>query len=722
MEETKIKTKKDNKSFLNKRLGFFVLAVVLFWIKTYAAYQIEFSLGVVGIIQQFLLLINPLPLAIVLFSMVLYFSKPKKYYSTLMIMYFLLSLLLYANLLYYREFTDFLTIGTVMSVKNNAGGLGASSLALMKVYDVIYWIDFIFLTYLLLAKRVKIDSSIFKKRNAVAVTMMGLTLFAGNLSLAESDRPQLLLRTFDRNYLIKYLGVNFYTGYDVVKTAQSSQIKASADESDMVEVQEYVNKHHAEPNPELFGIARDRNIYYISLESLQEFMIDYELEDETGVSHEVLPFINSLFHDDSSYSFTNVFHQVGQGKTSDAEMLLENSLFGSAQGGAFTQMGSSNTFHSTSKVLEAELGYTSAVFHGNIGSFWNRINTYQSFGVDYFFDAEYYNMDPENTLEYGLKDKLFFAESAQYLEQLPQPFYTKWLTVSNHFPYPLDDANREIPAATTGDDTIDNYFVTANYMDRALEEFFNYLKSAGLYENSLFVLYGDHYGISNLRNQTLAPLLGEDPDKWTAYENTMIQRVPLIFHIPGLTNGEVLETFGGQIDIMPTVLHLLGVETHDYMMMGSDLFSDEHEDWVTFRNGTVVADDLTVVGSNIYRTDTGQLIANPLPHTEERANELRNKAQEQLSASDDILVKDLLRFYTPEKMVHSENTPYLYTNQMHAPESPSQQPELSKTSLLYKNNNQSTVPLYETDAPEFDHLEENLDENNEDSSNEAVEE
>ena len=68
-------------------------------------------------------------------------------------------------------------------------------------------------------------------------------------------------------------------------------------------------------------------------------LVNYKLKDENGVEHEVTPFINSLYNSKSTFSFDNFFHQVGQGKTSDAETLLENSLFGLDQGSLFTQVG-----------------------------------------------------------------------------------------------------------------------------------------------------------------------------------------------------------------------------------------------------------------------------------------------------------------------------------------------------------------------------------------------
>ncbi|MCS4559023.1 sulfatase-like hydrolase/transferase, partial [Shewanella sp. C32] len=75
-------------------------------------------------------------------------------------------------------------------------------------------------------------------------------------------------------------------------------------------------------------------------------------------------------------------------------------------------------------------GYTTAAFHGDVASFWNRDNTYKSWGYDYFFSKPYFK-DADNAnynIGYGMKDKIFLQDSAKYLEQLPQPFYSKIIT------------------------------------------------------------------------------------------------------------------------------------------------------------------------------------------------------------------------------------------------------------------------------------------------------
>lgn len=359
---------------------------------------------------------------------------------------------------------------------------------------------------------------------------------------------------------------------------------------------------------------------------------------------------------------------------------------------------------SSPQILRDNGNYTSAVFHGNVGSFWNRDNTYKSFGFNYFFDASYYDVSDGNTLEYGLKDKLLFQESTQYLEQLPQPFYAKFLTVTNHFPYPLDDDNVEFPRATTGDSTIDGYFATAHYLDQSVKEFFDYLKASGLYDNSMIVLYGDHYGISNSRNPSLAPLLGKTSEEWTDYDNALVQRVPFMYHIPGQTNGGIKSEFGGQIDVLPTLLHLLGVDTTNedgFIQFGTDLTSPEHDQTVAFRNGSFVTPKYTVMGTKIYDTKTGALITDPSEEVLAEVEVLRTGVEKQLNLSDSIINSDLLRYYTPANFTPVDPTVFNYKNQVDQLKEAAKKLGDENTSLINQKDGQSTVELYKTDAPEL---------------------
>lgn len=640
------------KQIINTRYGFISLLLCLIWIKTIIAYIFEFNLGVEGVLQYIILLINPIASTLLLLSLAMYVKNTKRFYITSMIIYLGTLLLLFSNIIYYREFTDFITINTMLGAGKVASGLGESALRLFRIYDPLYILDIFLITALLTKKVIKMDDTVIKGRLAFATSLFAMAFFAMNLTLAEISRPELLTRTFSRDYLVKYLGLNAFTVYDGIQTYNSSQIRAEASENDIVEVEEYVSSHHAKENDNMFGIAKGKNVIYIHLESTQQFLIDYKLKDENGVEHEVMPFINSLYHNKATYSFDNFFHQVKAGKTSDAETLMDNSLFGLNQGALFTQLGGKNTFESAPTILKQE-GYTSAVFHGNGGNFWNRNETYKNFGYDYFFDSSYYDVNSENSFQYGLHDKPFVEQSKQYLDKLKQPFNIKMLAVSNHYPY-SEIKDNDFPMASTNDETINGYFATANYLDQAVKEFFDYLKESGLYENSMIVLYGDHYGISNSRNKELASLVGKDSSTWTNYDNAQLQRVPYMIHIPGETNGFVSHEFGGQVDSLPTVLHLLGIKTDNKLLLGQDLFSKDRDGVVAFRDGDFMSKEFTYYGGTIYDNKTSLQALELSEEQNDLFNKQKERANSQLSTSDKINNGDLFRFFTKSNLTHPD--------------------------------------------------------------------
>ena len=633
-------------TFISKYSSLYFLAVFMLWIKTYITQVTQFNLGVEGFLQQFLLILNPLGSAL-LFLGFSFIFKGRRKYTLLVVIYALMSILLYANTVYYRFFSDFITLPTITQTQN-FGDLGGSVISLLKPYDILFFVDVFLLIYLCLSKKTQKNNSRIGYKKAIAGIAFVIAISALNLGLANIDRPQLLSRGFDRNYIVKYLGVYNYTIYDATETIKASSQRVLADSDDMTEVINYTKSNYAESNPEYFGTAKGMNVIYIHLESFQNFLMNYKLNGE-----EVTPFLNSLIKDPNTLSFDNFFHQTAQGKTSDAEFMLENSLFGLPQGSAFITKGQ-NAYQAAPAILK-ESGYTSAVFHGNNGTFWNRSEIYKSFGYEHFFDADYYDTTSEEDMaEYGLLDKPFFEQSLDYINALPQPFYSKLITVGNHYPYKMDQDLTTIDKADTGDASVDDYFQTARYADEAIEEFIGELQNSGLYDNSMLVFYGDHYGISENHNKAMEQIIGKEI---TPYESTNLQRVPLIIHVPGMQGG-VNHTYGGQIDLLPTLLHLLGVDSQKYVQFGTDLLSKEHNSLVTFRNGDYASPTVYSINEKFYDATTGLLLddANQL----EKANEYKNEVENKLQLSDKVVNGDLLRFYTPEGFTRIDPSQYNY--------------------------------------------------------------
>lgn len=685
---------------VNTRIGFFALLVFLFWIKTLIAYFTDFKLGAQGLVQYLIVLINPLGATLLLFGLAFYFKRSRFFYPVLMGIDIANTLLLYLNVIYYREFTDFMTIATMTGYSKVNQGLSGSSLALTNLHDVFYWLDIVVILLLMLFRKIKFDPRAFSHRLAFAFTSVSLVVCGLNLMVAEMDRPQLLGRTFDRVYIVKYLGLDAFTGYDLVKSEHVSQMRKSATKSQLKTVEKFTKEHYAAPNKKLFGIAKGRNVIVIHLESFQQFLIDKKINGQ-----EVTPFLNSLYHGQDTYAFSNFFNQVGQGKTSDAENMLETSTYGLSQGSLFATLGNDNTFQAAPAILKQRAGYTSAVFHGNVASFWNRNNVYKNLGYQYFFDASYFDTSGDKATGYGLKDKLLFADSIKYLQHLQQPFYVKYLTVTNHFPFDLDDEDKDSNFTTTntGSSTVDNYFVTAHYLDQSLQEFFSYLDKTGLAKKSIIMIYGDHYGISNSENKNLASVLGKNADDWTDFDNVQMQRVPLMFVIPGSGgHGGIYSTYGGEIDVLPTLLHLLGISTKRYIQFGTDLFSSQHDQVVALRNQDFVTPKYTSISGKIYLNSTGKLAK----LTKQEKKQLRadqKKVSEELALSDSLNEKNLLRFYHPKGFKTVNPKDYNYANGLKKEKKIEKSKGIQSTSIFSKNNDKTTTDSYSTNAPEQGH-------------------
>lgn len=692
-------------NFMSTRLGFVLTLLLLYWFKTMWAYTVDFNLDIQGSYQTFLAVINPLPISLLLIGLALYVKRTKLFYSLAFGIYLLLFVWLISNSIYYREFTDFVTVNTMLASSKVSAGLGAAALELFRPWDVIYILDFPILAFFFLKKWVRMDNRPFNKRASFAVTSLSAMLFSANLFLAEIDRPELLTRGFSNYYVVRALGLPAFLGYSANQTYAANKERSKASEADLKPVEEYIQQHYAKPNPEYFGMAKGRNVIYIHLESFQQFLIDYKL-NVNDKEYEVTPFLNSLYHSNETFAFSNVFNQVKAGKTSDAETMIETGLFGLNQGSFMVNYGGTNTQQAAPFILSKNGYNSSAVFHGNAGSFWNRNTAYKQWGYNYFFDASYFTkQNSSNSFQYGLNDKYMLRDSIKYLERLQQPFYTKFITVSNHYPYTTSLSGDDLgfPLAKTQDETINGYFATANYLDSSIKAFFDYLKGSGLYKNSIIVLYGDHYGISNSRNPSLAPLLDKNSETWSSYDNAMLQRVPYMVVIPGMDKGRIIDTYGGEIDMLPTLEHLLGIDSQKFLQVGQDMLSPDHNQIVAFRSANYfVTPEYTSYSGRTYYTKTGDEITNPDDKTKADLDKIREAANLQLKISDSIQTGDLLRFFKGDDLGKVNPDDYSYTNSFKALKKIEKEKGDKSTSLYHQRGDKSSVDLFK--APSYKEL------------------
>src|SRR5699024_3914640 len=128
----------------------------------------------------------------------------------------------------------------------------------------------------------------------------------------------------------------------------------------------------------------------------------------------------------------------------------------------------------------------------------------------------------------------------------------------------------------------------------------------------------------------------------TPYKYAELQRVPFMIKVPGMEGKGTVSEYAGQVDVMPTLLHLLGIDNQEYINFGTDLFSEDHDDLVALRDGDFFNEHYAMIKGVYYDNNTGEEI-----EPNDKLEALKEKVEHELNLSDKVLQGDLLRFYEP---------------------------------------------------------------------------
>ncbi|MDQ0272220.1 LTA synthase family protein [Cytobacillus purgationiresistens] len=598
-----------------------LLALLCMWVKTVAVSFVGFELPAHSLADALVMLINPIGSLLLLIGASVFLTKTVNM-KWLLFSMLLLTGLIYGDLLYYRFYIDYVTVSILFQFKN-VGGIGPSTFELMSSWDLLLFADILIIAWA--SRKTTMPRETVSRRTKGLYFSISATILIINAAIGLIHSPHLFTASYNREQMVKAIGPFNYHLYDIATGVRPSIDRAMATHLDTGKIVEYISEKD-EKKTELFGIAKGKNIVMISMESTQNFVINQKVGGK-----EITPFLNGLIKE--SFYFDQVYDQTAQGKTSDSEFMIDTSLYPLSGGSVFVRR-PDNVFNSLQQLLKEEGGYYSAAFHGNDASFWNREQMYESLGYNRFFSKKDYQVTDDNSINYGIKDIPFFEQTVTHMSDLPSPYFAKLITLTNHFPFLLDEDEQFISMANTGDGVVNRYVTTVRYQDEAIKQLFDQLKSDGMYENTIFILYGDHYGISEKYETALTDFLENEE---SPINHTLYKQVPVIIHIPGLA-GETISTPGGEVDIRPTLLHLLGIESENLMSFGHNLLTRSNRHPVVFRDGSFVNDKYVMQNNICYKKATGEAI--PESECEKSAEIVRDE----LRLSDEIIYGDLLRF------------------------------------------------------------------------------
>ena len=355
------------------------------------------------------------------------------------------------------------------------------------------------------------------------------------------------------------------------------------------------------------NIFNGKNVIVIHAESLQTFVIDRKFEGK-----EVSPFFNNLVKE--SIYFDNFYSQVGVGTSSDAEFTFSTSLMPSNSGTVFVNY-FDREYNSIQKMFK-ENGYYTFSMHANTGDFWNRATMHENLGYDKFYSKSSFDID--ETIGLGLSDKSFFRQCISKIKKINEkqkkPFYGTLITLTNHTPWSDLKLMDEYPTTMTVDidgksvtrdylngTTMGDYFRSVHYMDQAFKELFDGLDEAGVLDNTVVVIYGDHDARISKKNYNIlynydpyTDSVKEEGDEgyidYNEYEYQLDRNVPFIIWTKDKKYKKKISTPAGMIDVLPTLTNMFGVGVNKFQL-GHDLMSVK-DNTVVFTNGSYLTDKI----------------------------------------------------------------------------------------------------------------------------------
>ena len=223
--------------------------------------------------------------------------------------------------------------------------------------------------------------------------------------------------------------------------------------------------------------------------------------------------------------------------------------------------------------LLKEQGYRTVFFQSSTENFENFSDHAKTFGYEEYYPLE--SMDTkgfEQSNYFGYEDDIMLKPSEEWLkEHGDRPFVATYLTGTGHHEY--------LPPARYGledfsdDDKLNRYLNCIRYQDFFLKNLLDQYRELGLYENTVFVIYGDHGEGFGEHGR----YVHED----NPYEESL--RVPLVIHAPGwFNNGQRVEGLSNLTDVLPTVLDLLGYQVENGEYPGYSLLRPLPEDRTLF--------------------------------------------------------------------------------------------------------------------------------------------
>ena len=660
---------KDTKVFLKHNVLFITYVIVclidgcllrFFTVKNYTAISpILADFSVVLIIGAFGYLLNK--------------KNRFKYYMFWTIVFTAVCVINSAYYTNYASFTSFSLLATSMQIFGVSDALNT----IVEIKDFSYILAIVIM--LLMRKYYKYtsfyDNVKSKKTGRIVclkILVVGFIFVGFFMSTVTGTDISRLYKQWNREYVVMKFGIYTYQGNDLIASLRPQISPLFGYDKAAKEVREYYKEYPSEQKQnEYTDKYKGKNIIVIHAESIQNFLLDTEIN---GV--QIAPNIKRL--SEEGLYFSNFYAQESVGTSSDSEFTFSTSLLPATNGTVFVSYWN-REYTSIQKLLNKE-GYYTFSMHANKGNFWNREVMHEQLGYKKFYNyTTDYEIKDENIIGLGLNDKEFFTQSVEKLKKINSQ-HEKWyglsIMLTNHTPFTglegedtLDltyhyqkttsEGQQEVINDYLKNKTLGNYLKTAHYADEAIGQYISQLDQAGLLENAIVVIYGDHDAkikrseydyYYNYNPETDSKYDKNDPNykEYTKYDYEVNRKVPFIIWTKYNQEQKEIKEVMGMYDILPTLGNMIGI--HSDYALGHDIFSID-ENFVVFPNGNFITNKMYYDS----QSDEGILLDESSPISSDYIEKYATRAEREVAVSNDIIVHDLIKKIAESDKVLKEN-------------------------------------------------------------------
>lgn len=373
------------------------------------------------------------------------------------------------------------------------------------------------------------------------------------------------------NAFINSIGLNaiFTTFYDLQTKSIPANKKIPLAESTAV-IRDEINYRGAEflntPYPLLRKTTGDKqgkapNVVIVLLESWSAKFIKPISPDGKVDGKEVTPYFNKLLKE--GVFFTKFF--ATGGRTTNGLLAALNGI-PDRPGTSSLHSQSSGANQGNLALVLKQLDYQSLFMTGSDLGFENLEPHIKKWGFDAVIDKKV--IDKLGKFKQGIwgyddNDGLFlFNETVKKFDS-SKPFLAVYLTISTHYPYKAPDPKFEVFSSSVPDY---DYLNVYHYADWSLGNFMEQAKKEEYFKDTIFIFLSDHTHHRYLNY----------------YED---RNIPLLIYAPGRLSPSLSNKIGSQLDLIPTVLGLIGKPV-TFFSMGKDMFDRSSRDSAYFAYGS----------------------------------------------------------------------------------------------------------------------------------------